>query len=499
MSFRPRNEKPWFETINPASTAFSLKFDSEAHTEWWGGGSSAVRRREERSIPRKQLFVFNPELQAKPELYAFVHDENETISYFTVSRLDGASLGSVEADQETSDNNKKKRIVRVSADVSKMKWTRRAAADYEVEFVGDDGSTVMDGYVKRTAVRDSLEWVIVVVKIFGSYLAAASDRNVLSLPLYTALASGVDFAINSSGFEVDRMDADKADGEDGADVGEAAMNELAEEFPDISTVPDTVDAVDAVAEAAAELTIAVDAADEEKKPDPEPVVDDVGIGLSIGRAEIGSDFKSHQRNDAARGVELKSGDTWTIVRPWDANAAIDSTVARFDKYVASRAAVAAAVRVTASEDSGGIGVVFPLSANSLTSDGVFIHKMEIEATPVRNVLGKEVKGDANVHRVRFLDASDTVVAAADVVPEFETDHADSNQLVVHRFIATPTVGSAWPSKRRSEGTTGGAVEAMTYSLVSAEEVVAVQKGVVAPWSPQIIAAVEKAIAKMRDM
>lgn len=305
----------------------------------------------------------------------------------------------------------------------------------------------------------------------------------------TPLAGGINAVTNSS-----RVDAGASElnttltplaAEEEAVAVEEALVAITQETAGLAMDAKDIEVVDALTNAAmtTETTAGVTT---EVQPHDAAVPGVCGYALTqealLGRCEIGSAFDQQQKADASRGVTLQDGDGATVVRPWDQNAATAGSQATFQSYIASKTKISSAIRVNPiNKEDDHLGVLFPLEDDVVISDGVYVKTMEVEATALKDVMGKMLLTAVSVYRVRFLQDDGLQLATADVVPDFEID-GDTGLPTAHRYIATPSVGGKWPSK-------GG----KDPKVITTDNIRDVRAGQFAPWSPQIVALIEHAM------
>ena len=406
---------------------------------WWG------RRQVQRQqpLPRLQLYAFDPS-QANDELYAFVYDRKEVRYFYAQSRNDGQRMGELEAVEGYG-----------RADIMAITWTRKGGADFELRFIGRDDLSLAEGYVIKTDVNDRLAWVIKLTRLYGEHIRALTSKTLLSLPVYTALATGLKFG----------LDDPKANDYLGL------RSETAEETPPATTEA-IADGMSNLSMASADIGIAPMPSSVPKGALPPPLQQSGPLRT----------FNSYPGDGP-----IKGGDKWCVVRPWDTNQAIVG-VARYEQFqpiVDPGKPIKTAMRCIPQVKDAPVGVIFPTRGRPIIDDGRFVHSIEVEATPIDSALGASTATGLSVYRAYLYNNNmDDVMGVVDIVPDAKHD-AVSDTIKASRFIATPTMGKPWIGLERG-----------TSVVVTDEDVRRCREGEVAPWSMDVMCVIEAAMFKL---
>lgn len=451
MSLRPRSAAKASNLIAgvvPAATGITaignqrsrtLTESAEVDASWW-------QRRErvrQQPLPRLQLYAFDT-TQANDELYTFLYDRKEVRHFYSQSRNDGERMGELEAVEGYG-----------RADIMAMAWTRKGGADFELVFYGHMNKNLAEGYVIRTDVNGSLTWVVKLTRLYGEHIMALTSRTLFSLPVYTALATGLKFGLEDF----------KANDYLGFNVGEST--------------PIPTPAANAPAEAAVEAGMAnMDISDTTLPP----------AAVQPGRCETGSFFSTQQTLDVKSGEPELRGDKWTIVRPWDNNHSI-SGVASFERYNPYNSLSGNGIRCLPQVKDSPVGVVFPTRGTPVAGMGKLIHRIDVEAVPISGVLGVKAAHAMSAYRAYLYNddvgAKEALFGTIDVVPDARRS-PDGKSMTASRFKATPSVGKTWVG------------EADEPIVVDTTDVQRCKEGDVCPWSLDLVCVLESAIHKLES-
>jgi hypothetical protein len=183
-------------THDPACVDWSLFGRSKG--DW-----KSNKRGQDPVVPRIETHSFDPYTQARPDLYSFQRQSKSALLYYSQTRRDGKFLGTVET---TALGNPRESVLRIF-------WKKNGGADLEFEMVGSvafktyngkdvDVPPICSGYCKLTDLGapvpnmiGKLGWVVVVNKLHGESIRRSQDVNLLSLPLFEAVATAVAFGI----------------------------------------------------------------------------------------------------------------------------------------------------------------------------------------------------------------------------------------------------------------------------------------------------------------
>ena len=380
-------------------------------------------------MPRLQLYPFDVN-QANDELYAFVYERKQVRHFYSQSRNDGERMGELEAVEGYG-----------RADVMAIAWTRRGGADFEIVLYGPMNVNLATGYVIQTDVAGKLTWVVKLLRVHGDHIRVTTSRTFFSLPIYTALASGLKFGLE------DKVSNDYL----GFNAKEAT--------------PSATEATSAMA--------GLDVSDTHLPPSM----------VQPGRCETGSFFSTQQSLGAERGEPVMGGDKWTVVRPWDNDASI-SGVALFERYNPPASIEGTGMRCVPQVKDAPIGVVFPTRGTPVAGMGKFVHRMEIESVPIKSVLGVEAAHTMSAYRAHlYNDDVGALYGVVDVVPDVQRSN-DGKTMSATRFKATPALGKTWVGEEDDPVT------------IDAIDVKRCKEGDVCPWSLDLVCVLESAIHKL---
>lgn len=417
----------------------------EPTDSWW----TRKQVQKQQPLPRLQLYTFDTS-QAVDELYAFLYDRKEVRHFYSQSRINGQRMGELEAVEGYG-----------RADIMAIAWTRKGGADFEVEFIGHNMLNLANGYIIKSDVRGVLSWVPKLTRLYGEHIMSLTSSTLLSLPTYTALATGLKFGLE-----------DPRGGH-----GSLAVAPSAEPAPEETPT---------AAQTEGFIDIGLNAAF-----GPSEELDRLSLRPAhtreLGRCEVGSHFSHMATIDEAKGVKANGGDKWSIVRPWDNNHSIGA-VASFEAFTPMTAPSGKAktgVRCSPKIKDAPVGVIFPIRGEPDMEDGQYVHRIEIEATPVTESRGVQASHKMSVYRAYlYNDAIGGIIGVADVIPDVRRS-ADGKTMKASRFIATPALGKKWIGDRPGDE--------ITVEKADADRCV---QGGVAPWSMDLVCVVEAAIYKL---
>jgi len=409
---------------------------AEIDSSWW-------KRRErvkQQHLPRLQLYAFDT-TQANQELYMFLYDREDVRHFYVQSRRNGERMGEIEAVPG-----------RGRQDIMAIAWRRKGGADFEVILYGHMNLQLAEGYIIKSDVQGKYTWVIKLTRLYGEHVMSLTSQTLLSLPVYTALASGLKEGL-----------------EDPIANDYLGFNEnVAEKVP-------TAEPVQAPLPEAS-----VEAGMEELN------ITDVKLPPSAappGRCETGSFFSTQQSLAASRGEKSTRGDKWTIVRPWDNNASIGS-VASFERYIPSGSEVGLGMRCSPQVSDAPIGIIFPTRGTPVASMGKFVNLIDIESIPIISALGLEATNAMSAYRAYLYNTDiDIMVGIADIIPDARRN-ADGKSMTSKRYLATPSKGKTW---------VGAGTDPI---IIDATDIKRCKDGDVCPWSIDLVCVIESAIHKI---
>ena len=417
----------WVSNNNPSL----FREAAEVNASYW-------QRRErvrQQPLPRLQLYAFDT-TQANDELYAFLYDRKEVRHFYSQSRLNGQRMGELEAVEGYG-----------RADIMAMAWTRKGGADFEIVFYGHNNVNLAEGYVIKSDVNGKLSWVVKITRLYSEHVMALTSRTLFSLPVYTALASGLKFGLDDprGGFGTLEISSNAVDDELVKSMSALGYN------VDIS-------------------------------PKKMPT-----FKATAGRGEIGGYFSEKQTFEQSKGVPPQGGDMWCVIRPWDNNYSIGS-VASFESFMPMTPSTALkpkrGIRCVPQVKDGPVGAVFPTRGEPITEQGQFVHRIDIEETPIDDAIG--VKPSHAMHMYRAYLHNNTVggiIGVIDIIPDVQKN-AD-NTMSSSRLIGTPTVGKDWIGQTAEESVT-----------IDQSDVDRCVKGDICPWSMDLVCVIEAGIYKL---
>lgn len=337
---------------------------------WWGKRQSRMQ-----VLPRVQGHPFDPYTQAREDLYIFKYDIGGPRLFFDQGRSDGARVGQLEQSA----------VGGPRASIMQLNWHKHSGGVYEVEFIGDRGMAIAEGYCKLTDVGGpapdalgSLKWVVVVTRLWGRDLPATQTDALFSPPLYEALATGVAFGL----------------------------------YPDDTKI---------------QLSYP---------------------RLGAGRASIGAPVGGISLEARAPPVptpaaEGQSASKWSVTNAVDDNVLtkFDSTFERFTPTGAKIEGCGMAVR-NARGDS--LGSLFPLRKPEVdvVSDASEVYRIEVVETPVKFHQDESLIGVSRYEVVAY-SASRKKLAEFDVAPVALPMVGSSNKLAFKHHITKPKIGTTW--------------------------------------------------------
>lgn len=146
---------------------------------------------------RRMLYSFDPYEQARPDVYKFYTDQSPDpgvkmqLMRFDQLRIDEEPMGTLEA---APTGEPRTLILRIE-------WRKNTRSDYTWRMIGSIGGgkygVVLQGYVKRVHYKFSVKFVAVVKRMHGKPVWVDQFKNMLSLPMYDAFATGVAFGMYS--------------------------------------------------------------------------------------------------------------------------------------------------------------------------------------------------------------------------------------------------------------------------------------------------------------
>lgn len=426
MSLRSRRPSEATSVFNPIIPSKTVARDAaDVDASWW----KRRDRQRQQPLPRLQLYAFDT-TQANDELYAFFQEREKVRDFYSQSRTDGQRMGELEAVEGYG-----------RADIMAIAWSRKGGADFVVRFIGHMDKILAEGYVIKTDVDGKFTWVVKLVRLYGEHILSLSSRTLFSLPMYTALASGLKFGLEdpSGGYGTIKIES--------AAVAAAVQAPVA--IPDMKL--------------------------SEAKLPP--------AAMQPGRCETGSFFSTQQSLGVDRGEKTRRGDKWTIVRPWDQNTSVNA-VASYERYNPTTGPAGLGMRCVPQVKDSPVGVIFPTRGTPVSGMGKFVHRIDIEAVPIKSAMGLEATHAISAYRAYlYNDDIGMLVGTADIIPDARRNK-DGKTISAARYIATPSVGRAW---------VGTGAESIT---IDSTDVKRCKEGDVCPWSLDLVCVIESAIHKM---
>ena len=337
---------------------------------WWGKRQSQGQQ----ILPRVQGHPFDPYTQSREDLYVFNYDIGGPRLFFDQERSDGTRVGQLE---QTAVGGPR-------ASVLQLNWRKNSGGVYDVEFMGERGMAIAEGYCKLTDVGGpapdalgSLKWVVVVTRLWGRDLPASQTDALFSPPLYEALATGIAFGLYPDDTKIQlaypRLGAGRAA------IGESATGGVSQK---------------AIA-----------------PPAPAPT----GAGAS----------------------------KWSVTNAVDENPRTDAT-AMFERFTPAGAKVVGSGMTVKDSAGKSLGMLFPIrkKAVDVFSDSERVARIEVVETPVKFHSDESLIGVSR-YEVLVYSTNGKKVATLDVTPIALPMANGDGKLAFKHHITKPKIGSTW--------------------------------------------------------